>query len=161
MKYFMDSEFLEDGSTISLISIAFVADDGREYYAVNEDADWLRIWKDKWLMSNVVPHLPDNREWKPKAQIAEEVKAFLLADANLGRAPELWADFCAYDHVVLAQLWGKMIDLPTGIPMYTNELRQLIRTTGTKKLPVQPSGAHDALEDARHVKRIHDYITYS
>src|SRR4051812_11038169 len=34
MKYFYDTEFLEDGQTIELISIGIVAEDGREYYAV-------------------------------------------------------------------------------------------------------------------------------
>ena len=35
MKYFYDTEFIEDGSTIELISIGVVAEDGREYYAVS------------------------------------------------------------------------------------------------------------------------------
>lgn len=33
MKYFLDTEFHEDGKTIDLISIGIVAEDGREYYA--------------------------------------------------------------------------------------------------------------------------------
>ena len=40
MRYFYDTEFLEDGETIDLISIGIVAEDGREYYAVNLNADW-------------------------------------------------------------------------------------------------------------------------
>jgi hypothetical protein len=47
--------------TIELISIALVADDGREYYAVNRDMPVRRIRKHKWLMKNVVPHLPKGR----------------------------------------------------------------------------------------------------
>ena len=34
MRIFYDTEFLEDGKTIDLISIGMVAEDGREYYAV-------------------------------------------------------------------------------------------------------------------------------
>ncbi len=34
MKIFYDAEFIEDGVTIDLISIAMVAEDGRELYAV-------------------------------------------------------------------------------------------------------------------------------
>lgn len=37
--YCYDTEFLEDGSTIELISIGIVCEDGREYYAVNSDMD--------------------------------------------------------------------------------------------------------------------------
>lgn len=38
MKYFLDTEFIEDGVTIDLISIGIVSDDGREFYACNRDA---------------------------------------------------------------------------------------------------------------------------
>ena len=45
--------------------------------------------------------------------IAAEVREFILAVPE----PELWADYCAYDHVALCQLYGRMIDLcPTASP---------------------------------------------
>lgn len=161
MKYFYDSEFLEDGKTIDLISIAFVAEDGREYYAVNADADWERIDGDEWLRDNVVAQLPEypNR-WKPKAQIAAEVLEFLTTEKGI---PELWAWYSAYDHVVYAQLWGKMIHLPHGLPMHTNELKTLLhekmpRVQDRNGFPAQADGLHDALADARHVKVRYDWI---
>lgn len=154
MKYFYDTEFHEDGTTIDLISIGIVAEDGREYYAVNAEADWDRIEDHPWLMANVVPHLPCAAEWKPKTLIAREVKEFLLAAAP----PELWAWYCAYDHVALAQLFGPMIDLPDGIPMFTHDVRSLIDWTGVDRLPKQTDGQHDALADARHVKVMHEHI---
>lgn len=157
MKYFYDTEFHEDGTTIDLISIGIVAEDGREYYAVNDGADWARIRKHEWLMANVFPQLPFSGDWKPKAQIRDEVAAFLLA----GSPPELWAYFCAYDHVVLAQLFGTMMDLPEGIPMFTNDVRSLVDWAGVRILPKQAAGEHDALADARHVKQMYDYIINS
>ncbi len=160
MKYYYDTEFLEDGSTIDLISIAFVAEDGREYYAVNADADWDRIHKDDWLMKNVVPQLPGEWEWKPKSVIAEEVRKFLLAGEG---KPDLWAWYSAYDHVAYAQLWGKMIDLPKGLPMYTNDAKSLLnwvvpRVQDRSGFPAQAEGLHDALADARHLKIRYDWI---
>jgi hypothetical protein len=160
VKYFFDSEFLEDGSTIDLISIAFVAEDGREYYAVNMNADWGRIHEDAWLMGNVVSQLPDDSEWKPKKQIAAEVLEFLLAGD--GR-PELWAWYSAYDHVAYAQLWGKMINLPEGLPMYTNDAKSFLhwalpRVQDRNGFPAQAEGVHDALADARHLKVRYDWI---
>ena len=160
MKVFYDSEFLEDGRTIDLISIAFVAEDGREYYAANMDMDWDRIRADKWLMKNVVPQLPHSSLWKPKAEIAAEVLEFLTAD---GKEPELWAWYAAYDHVAYAQLWGKMINLPKGLPMYTNDLRSLLDWAILphlhSDLPKQDEGVHDALADARHLKVRYDWVT--
>jgi len=61
MRIFYDTEFIENGKTIDLISIGIVTEDGREYYAVNsgiESGDALheRISAHDWLMRNVVPH---------------------------------------------------------------------------------------------------------
>lgn len=58
----------------------------------------------------------------------------------------------AYDHVVLCQLFGRMIDLPKGFPMWTNDLRQETERLGVNRaadFPVQPDGEHNALADAR------------
>jgi hypothetical protein len=52
-----DTEFLEDGETIELISIGMVAEDGYEYYAVNRDMPERRIRRHPWLMENVVPNV--------------------------------------------------------------------------------------------------------
>lgn len=161
MKYFYDTEFLEDGRTIELISIGIVAEDGREYYAVALDADWDRISTHEWLMKNVVPQLPPGRspEWKPKAQIRDEVAAFLAHRIrNVRDIPELWAWYGAYDHICLAQLFGRMIDLPSWIPMWTNDLRQEQHRLGNLGLPVQPKGLHNALEDARHLRVQYDAL---
>lgn len=162
-----DLEFLEDGSTIELISIGMAADDGREYYAVNKDMPIRRIRKHAWLMENVVPHLPkahgDRRNtmptsWlfdyasplvKPRERIADEVMDFIRA---AGPDVQLWANYGAYDHVALAQLWGRMIDLPEGVPMFTHDIQQERSRLGLRwdELPRQEAGEHNALADARH-----------
>lgn len=177
-----DCEFLEDGSTITLISIGIVADDGREYYAVNGDlaargrrGRRLRrqIREHPWLMTHVVPHLPKPQgDWnlhmpqswlfdytsrvvKPRQRIADEVAAFITGYGD----PQLWADYGAYDHVVLCQLWGRMIDLPAGVPMWTNDLRQEVRRLENPQVPEQPVWAeHSALEDARHNQVVRRFL---
>jgi hypothetical protein len=155
MRFFYDTEFLEDGKTIDLISIGIVREDGQEYYAVNADADWDRILLDEWLIRNVVPQLPHPITYLPKWRIAEEVKAFLLSGPG---DPELWAWYAAYDHVALAQLFGKMIDLPEGIPMYTNDLKQVISLRKLKNLPRQAEGQHNALADAHHLRNMFEWV---
>ncbi len=173
MRVFYDTEFLEDGKTIELISIGMVAEDGRELYLVNRDAPWKRIKKHDWLMANVVPHLPQpHGDWinhmpkawpidfhnpavKPRLLIARAVQEFLAAPPDL----ELWAWYGAYDHVALAQLFGRMIDLPAGVPMWTNDLRQEVERRGNPRLPEQANGVHNALEDARHLKARFEWLT--
>lgn len=177
--FFYDTEFLEDGKTIELISIGIVSGDGREYYAVNSEMPLDRIKEDDWMVRNVLSSLPlvntasldayikhprnsypkpsisllgiDRRDStvKPKWVIANEVRDFLLDGEG---EPELWAWYAAYDHVVLAQLFGKMINLPEGLPMYTNDLKQEAHRRGDPPLAVQESGEHNALADARHLK---------
>ena len=159
VRFFFDTEFLEDGHTIDLISIGIVRQDGAEFYAVNHEADWSRIHAHTWLETNVVPFLPDrsNPAWMSREQIAKGVHAFLTSNGT--RPAELWAHYSAYDHVALAQLFGPMIDLPRGIPMFTNDTMALaaqFRIAG--QLPKQPGRNHDALQDARHVRTMYDYL---
>jgi hypothetical protein len=168
-----DTEFLEDGRTIELISIALVADDGREYYAVNRDMPQAEIARHDWLMVNVWPSLPrlpvtefkyrkynrlnldlDSPLIKHHAIIADEVSEFIRHTPD----PELWAYYGAYDHVVLSQLWGRMIDHPAWVPMWTNDLKQEWARLGRPTMPEQADGEHNALADARHNKRMGDFL---
>jgi hypothetical protein len=177
-RYFYDTEFIEDGRTIDLISIGIVADDGRELYLVNEDAPWQRIRRHEWLMANVVPELPQpHGDWrnhmpkswlidfynaavKPRAVITEQVERFLLGDdLETYTDLELWADYGAYDHVALCQLFGPMIALPPGIPMFTHDLQHALRRAGNPPMPQQKTGLHHALADARHLKACFDALT--
>ncbi|GAA2218426.1 polyadenylate-specific 3'-exoribonuclease AS [Streptomyces aculeolatus] len=181
-----DLEFLEDGRTIDLISIGMVADDGREYYAVSSDAPWDEIKKSDWLVRNVLPSLPlvsrsaldgylkipQNSHPKPSLQyvavntrdtqvkpqwvIANEVRDFIQATDDA----ELWANYGAYDHVCLAQLWGPMVALPSGVPMFTNDIQQEARRQGLSwdDLPKQESGEHNALADALHNQTVRRWL---
>lgn len=168
MRYFYDTEFIEDGTTVDLISIGIVAEDGREYYAVNRNAPWGRIRQHDWLMANVVPHLTegepgsflfnlDTPVYMPKAWIAAQVRDFLLAHNG---PVELWGYYSAYDHVVLAQLWGTMMQLPSGVPMWTNDIQQVAAARGLdNSLPPQKGTAHNALDDARWTREAWAYLT--
>ena len=147
MRYFYDCEFIEDGRTIELVSIGVVGEDGREFYAVSSEFDPSRAID--WVRRNVLDKLPPpaDRSWRPLARIREELLAFLLEP---GETIELWAWMAAYDHVVLAQLWGDMRALPRAIPRFTHELRQRWEDAGSPPLPPAPPDQHDALADARH-----------
>jgi len=162
-KIFYDTEFHEDGTTIDLISIGMVRDDGETYYAVSIQADYVRAAGNPWLRQNVLCYLPmltetridpDNITVKPRGQIRAEVSRFVLGVDQ----PELWAWYGAYDHVVLAQLFGRMIDLPAGFPMWTNDLRQEVHRLGNPPLPTQAGKEHHALADARQVRLWAEYL---
>lgn len=147
MRYFYDTEFIEDGASIELISIGIVAEDGHEYYAVSTEFDASKA--NQWVRTNVLNQLPNPSDpaWRNRDKIREEVFTFLTSAST---PPELWAWVGAYDHVVLAQLWGDMAALPKQLPRFTRELKQYWEMAGQPKLPPTPSGNHDALVDARH-----------
>jgi hypothetical protein len=169
MRFFYDQEFLEDGSTIDLLSIGIAADDdqGHTLYLVNRDADLRAVAEHDWLMANVVPHLPlmdiggpwgkTTLAWDPKHHdfpliqprhvIAARVEGFVSKFSRFRKDHELWGWYADYDHVALCQLWGRMIDLPGCIPMFTHDLRQVV---GKNHPPEQhPGSEHHALADAQ------------
>lgn len=137
-RFWFDTEFIEDGKTIDLISIGIVAEDGRGYYAEVEECDLSRAVP--WVQENVIPHLTGQQ--KPREQIAREIVAFV------GDTPEFWAYYADYDWVALCQLFGRMIDLPAGWPKFCRDVKQLAVALGNPKLPEQTSTEHHALADA-------------
>ena len=156
MRYFYDTEFIEDGETIDLISIGVVAEDGREYYAISTEFN--EVNASDWVKTNVLRYLPsrdiDNGKapfqkeiWKPRGQIAGDLIHF--CNPVLFGKPEFWAYYADYDHVALCQLFGTMMDLPNDWPMYTRDLKQLCDLLGNPDLPKQGKDEHHALFDAR------------
>lgn len=169
MKVFYDCEFIEDGSTIDLISIGMVTEDRRELYLQNNECRFKQA--NGWVRSHVFPSLryfdakrmrpldgpydaPDARSvWASKSGIASSIERFIGDDA-----PEWWGYYSAYDHVALCQLFGPMMSLPQGWPMWTNDLQQWHYQLDTfhdyPSLSDRPNcsaitGEHNALNDAR------------
>ena len=137
---------------------------------VNDDQLISRAYEHEWLRKNVLPSLPVRLagigawwDWnkahpdfgcvKSRDLIAAEVREFILAVPE----PELWADYCAYDHVALCQLYGRMIDLPDGIPYFTHELRHALSPV-TDPPPMPGAREHNALDDAREVQWRLDWL---
>jgi hypothetical protein len=172
-RIYYDCEFVEDGATIDLVSIGMVAEDGRELYAVSSEFNTGNLLRNPWLVENVWPSLPlkqhppgfkcrcrhghldtDHPDVRPRAQIARAIAEFILGTPDV----ELWAWYGAYDHVVLCQLWGAMVNLPEGVPMYTHDLKQECDRLGNPSMPEQTEGQHNALADARHVKVMAEFL---
>jgi hypothetical protein len=155
VKYFLDTEYTDDGVQFHLISIAIVAEDGREFYAAVRDAELSQV--DPWVVENVLPQLPPKRDsaWKPRAQIRDEIAGFVT-----GGDIEFWS-MCAWvDWSLVVRLFGHFNDTPEGWPMACWDLWQLESELGASAdgRPPEPDGAHNALVDARYHREIYDYL---
>lgn len=174
MKYFFDTEFIEDGKTIELISIGIVADDGREFYVEVQDAPFDKA--NQWVKDNVISHLWHRQEDKVtfnawsrdggqgglmrKDEVASALRRFIGEDTN----PQFFAYYADYDWVVFCQLFGRMVDLPKGFPMFCMDLKQSMEERGLTKenfnikelLPQE--NEHNALDDARWNKKLYELI---
>jgi hypothetical protein len=148
MKYFIDTEFIEGFHKplfgkrrhfIDLISIGIVAEDGREYYAISKEFSYHKA--SQWVKDNVISKLPSKtvnfydsptakaeaRLWKSNAQIVKEIRAFIEREENVHTGPiEFYAYYADYDWVLFCSLFGTMMDLPKGFPMYCNDLKQIL-----------------------------------
>lgn len=152
MRIWFDTEFVDDGKTIELLSIGLVREDGRELYRESGDFNFRRP-VDPWMVKNVYPHLAGEKY--SRAEIARDILNFA------GKSPEFWADYAAYDWVVLCQLYGRMVDVPDGWPWYCMDVQQLQHQFDDAY--VQPPDfvgqQHHALDDARHCRRLWTYLT--
>ena len=143
-----------------------------------------------------------NKYGKTNKQIAEEIKDFVsqkkllntpaddfatheLKSTYEGRmqvvkhcfgSPEFYGYYADCDWVVFCWLFDKMIDLPTGFPMYCIDLKQeldrkannkvifLTKEEGIKRLkqdidyPKQ-TNEHNALDDARWNKKLYEFLS--
>lgn len=191
MNYYLDTEFVEDGKTIDLLSIGIVCEDGRELYLLNRDCNLRRAMKHDWVRDNVL--LPMycarvhgdmrnhtmfdrytmrwifNESGLNKKSIATSVLDFMgfLTEWGEVRAPEdrpvIWAYFADYDWVAFCQLFGRMVDLPKGMPYFCMDLKQSMKERGLTKEWKQescpdPANEHNALADARWNKQLHEAI---
>ncbi len=150
MRYFIDTEFHEEPGILDLISLGIVAEDGREGYWVVDDFKEERC--NDWVKQHVLPNLHDPRlnhgvtPRHPRRLIAIEVCRFVGTGT-----PEFWGYMSDYDWVAFCQVFGSMINLPRGWPMFCLDIRQDMhrRHITRDQLPPEPPNAHNALVDAR------------
>ena len=140
---------------IDLISISIVAEDGDTYTAISREYNYddASDWVKKNVIEPLYVHTVhgDNRNFldvhnfhkaygQSNKVIAEDIELFIFSkmpakamevDGNMTLIKHLtdvhlYGYFSAYDHVLLSSLFGAMMDLPNGFPMYTIDLKQML-----------------------------------
>lgn len=167
MRFFFDTEFIERPCTIDLISIGMVAEDDRQLYIEISDFDESKA--SDWVKENVIAKLWSRQshlirqanEWSgieghfgglmTKKEAAASIRRFVGEDK-----PEFWGYFEDYDWVVFCWLFGTMMDLLEGRPMFCRDIKQL---AGDIRLPAQQDGNnHNALADAIWTRDSYNFI---
>ncbi len=181
MKYFIDTEFHEEPGIIHPISVGIVAEDGREWYGVlgtsdrssRDFFDWGRC--NDWVKQNVLAKeaLADPRanegsqlfggdpkghpyfSYRNRKDMADHLLKFIGTDK-----PEFWGYFSDYDWVVFCQLFGRMVDLPKGWPMFCLDLKQVMHLRGIARSELLEAfkPEHNALVDARWTRAAYDKV---
>lgn len=170
---------------IDLISIGIVCEDGRTYNAISSEYNYKDA--DAWVQNNVISPLyrqtvsGDMRNHygvntfqkgygKSLYNISREILSFVAntlgnQDAVAHRIecypPEFYAYYGDYDWVLFCSLFGRMIDLPKGFPMYCRDIKQMMDEKGVNNehpdCPKQ-KGEHDALSDAEWNKAAYQWV---
>lgn len=153
MKYFYDTEFIDDGNTIDLISIGIVSENGKSFYAISNEFNRNNLTD--WLKENVISKLPkENYLHKSRDQIRKDLIEYF------GDEPfDLWGYYASYDFVAFCQLFGRMLDLPKNYPYYTHDIKVLCNQKGNPTLPNKSNDSHEALADALWNKEAYIYLT--
>lgn len=157
MRYFLDTEFDEDGRTIELISIGIVREDYAWLYAVSNEFDPHHC--NDWVREHVLPNLWSGITGlqKPcsRALIAAQIRAFVGDDPT----PVFWGYCADYDWVVLCQLFGPMIGKPASYPFYCRDLKQIADEVGINlEAEVTQTNQHNALSDADWNRRAYLWL---
>lgn len=183
MKYFIDFEFIEGFHKpwfgkrrhfIDLISVGIVCEDGRSYYAISTEFNPKKA--DKWVKENVIAKLPyrypdfydsprmrqEALLWKPNKCIVADILSFFGCQREDGNwyAPEgieVYGYYADYDWVLLCSLFGRMIDLPKGFPMYCRDLKQYLDLVAETKKYSNGSAGRTFQECLDYIKSHKDY----
>jgi hypothetical protein len=122
---------------------------------------------------------------KSNKQIANEIPYFIfpskedIGEIDFGKyrelyhAPQFYGYYADYDWVLFCSLYGRMIDLPKGFPMYMRDLKHMLddKASGLgysfdtalshikthERYPKQTNN-HNALDDARWNKELHHFL---
>lgn len=161
MKVFYDFEFEENGITIVPITLGMVAESGQFLYLqnynynINQANDWLQENVINNLASNASPDVSIYPDIVEESAFARKILRFvksLKADKI-----ELVADYASYDHVALAQRFGRMIDMPNALPWLPYDIKQWEDDLGVTP-PEQVTTPHNALNDALYVKDRYEWL---
>ena len=174
------------------LEIEYIKEYNPVLWLMNQDADWKSDYKEEFFTYNRLTYLI-KKYGKSNIQIANEIKEFCSIGCAMDKfiqnnnyeyifneVPVFYGYYADYDWVVFCWLFGNMINLPKGFPMYCNDLKQTLdekqiqhtnminanvfmnrrEYTFVKDFPHYPkqTNEHNALSDARWNKQLYEFL---
>ena len=184
MNYYLDTEFIETPGSIELISIGITDEKGNDFYMISSEFDESKA--NDWVKTNVINKL-GNKERHTKAEIKQKLIEYIEYTSNIkyfhkegeqsrfmkrGKEQDenhyidlvkgdidWWAYYADYDWVVFCWLFGTMMDLPKGMPMYCKDLKQeMDHAEFPDNLKPKQGNEHHALDDAKWNRALHNTL---
>jgi len=155
--FFMDTEFIDTGKVIQLVSIGIVSSNGAEYYAESSEFDPLLA--DDWVKTNVLDKLEGNA--KPLRQIGDEIITFVESNLNVSERPRFWGYYSAWDWFLFCRAvspTGQLLDMPAHWPNRCSDLAQSMEDKMYSCFMPKNDDAHNALSDAHWTKKLYAQI---
>jgi hypothetical protein len=174
-KIFFDCEFTGLHQNTTLISIGFVSDCNKTFYAEFTDYDKSQI--NQWLTDNVISNLKflnekngwkdtTTKNWKLKGD-TEFIKHYLTLWLTQFNDVEIWSDCLSYDWVLFCEIFGGAFNIPENIYYIPFDL-----STSFKEKGIDPdinrekfafdvdveNQKHNALWDAQVIKYCYQKI---
>lgn len=138
-KIFFDCEFTGLHQNTTLISIGFMSECGRTFYAEFNDYDENQV--DEWIKNNVISKLknsPNNTidEWisnEGDYQVGGDkhrIKFYLEEWLSQFEQVEMWSDCLSYDWVLFNNIFGTAFDIPENVYYIPFDICTLFKERG-------------------------------
>lgn len=149
-KIYIDTEFIDNGETLELISIGLVKESGEGLYLISSEFQFENC--DDWLLENVLPNLEKTIH---NTCSLKEIKQKVIDFCGTNKI-QFYGYYSAYDWVIFCQLFGRMIDIPINYSQYCHDLKQDLDRLELYDFVGQTGGVnHNAFKDAKSFISLH------
>ena len=176
-KLFFDTEFTGLHQNTTLISIGFISDCGKTFYAELTDYDKTQI--DEWLQKNVIDNL-ELQNTRPQISRYNEytknqtffgnkemLKTELTKWLDQFGEVEIWSDCLSYDWVLFNQIFGHAFNIPKNVYYIPFDICTLFKIKGIDpdisreefSEVKDTENKHNSLFDAKVIKLCYDRLS--
>lgn len=179
-RLYWDCEFTGLHKNTTIISIAFIDEDNRCFYAEFDDYADSQI--DRWLEDNILDKLVmthinfDHVSVIDRVTYVKGSKTFIMHEIDTWLSKyndnviEMWSDCLSYDWILFVDLYGDALSIPNNIYYIPFDITGLMKAKNvdcdinreefikTENVIMNVANKHNALHDVIVIKACHDKL---